>query len=422
MILRIALRNVVRQRRRSVLTMLAIVLSFALLIVLTGIADGAHEQMAEIGVRMGLGDVVVYADGYRDDPSLDRLVRDPDRVKTAAEVLGADTEGVALRLETDGLTQAGSSAVGTLVWGVDPAVEGRLSKVGAPASIIDGHPLDAGDVNPSPGWPPPIVLGRDLAENLGARVGDRVTVTIQPISPRDGSTPAMRTGAFLVKGIYATGVRDVDSHVILAPLSVIQALAGAGHGVTMVAILLRHVKETPAVADALARNLAGDGLEVLPWQKAAPELYATIALDEASMYLMMIVVYIVVGAGILNTILMSVMQRTREFGVLLAVGAAPGYVVGIVLIEALVLGAASLAAGLAVGLAANHYFATSGLALKVGHVEASGVLLPSRFYADLGPEKVFVSTVVVLALVVASALYPAARAARLQPVEAIRHA
>lgn len=421
MVLRIALRNVVRQRRRSALTMLAIVLSFALLIVLTGIADGAHEQMAEIGVRMGLGDVVVYADGYREDPSLDRLVRDPDHVRAIAERLGADVEGVAPRLVTDGLTQAGSSAVGTSVWGVDPAVEGRLSKVGAPGSIVDGHSLDAGDVEPPIGRPPPIVLGRDLAENLGARVGDRVTVTIQPRTPSDGSAAPIRTGAFLVKGIYATGVRDVDAHVVLAPLSVIQALAGAGHGVTMVAVLLRQMKETPAVADGLARALAGSGLEVLPWQKAAPELYATIALDEASMYLMMIVVYLVVGAGILNTILISVMQRTREFGVLLAVGAGPGSVIGIVLIEALFLGAASLAVGLAIGLAANHHFATAGLAFHVGQIEASGVLLPSRFYADLAPEKVVVSTLVVLALVVASALYPAARAARLQPVEAIRH-
>ena len=106
-------------------------------LVLRGLGDGAHQQIAEIGVRMGLGDVVVYAKGYRDDPSLDHLVHDAEKVRATALALGDAVEGVAVRLQADGLTQAGATSVGSSVWGVDPASEGRLSKVGAPASIVE---------------------------------------------------------------------------------------------------------------------------------------------------------------------------------------------------------------------------------------------------------------------------------------------
>ncbi len=421
MVLRVAFRNVLRQRRRTALTALAIVASFALLIVLTGFADGAHEQMAQIGVRMGLGDVVVHAEGYRDDPSVDRTIADPAAVAAAARGMGIPLDGVAPRLQTTGLTQAGSTGVGTVVWGVDPAVEGKLSKVGSPASIVDGAALDAADTSPPTGRPPPVVIGKELAHELGARVDDRITVTIQPAKNGAAEAPAMRTGAFLVKGIYATGVRDVDAHVVLVPLGVLQHLAGVGHRVTTVAVLLHDTRRAQEAAAALDARLRGGGVEVLPWQKAAPELYATIVLDEAGMYLMMAIVYVVVAAGILNTILLSVMERTREFGVLLAVGATPARIVSIVMTESVLLGVGSVVLGLVLGLLGNHYLTVHGIALDAGQLEASGVLLPTHYYADLAPQKVVVSALVVFGIVVLSALYPAIRAARLQPVEAMHH-
>jgi len=420
MIARLAFRNVLRQRRRTALTALAIVASFALLLVMTGFADGAHEQMADIGVRMGLGDVVVQARGYRDDPSIDRTLDHPEAIEAAARDLGVPIDGVAPRLRVEGLTQAGGAGVGSSVWGVDPAVEGRLSKVGAPASIVSGAALDASDAAPRAGAPPPIVVGRAMATELGARVGDRVTVTLQPAKDAARDAPPMRTGTFVVKGIYATGVRDVDAHVVLVPLGVLQALTNVGDRVTSVAVLLQKTRLAPAAAAALAARLPGD--DVLPWQKAAPELYAAIAIDEAGMYVMMAIVYVVVAAGILNTILLSVLERTRELGVMLALGTPPSRVVAIVMTESALLGVASIAVGLALGLAGNHWLATRGVALDTGHMEASGVLLPTHYYSDLAPEKVVWSAIVVFVIVLASALYPAIRASRLAPVEAMRHA
>ena len=417
MIGRIALRNVVRHRRRSLLTACAIVVSYALLLMFTGLADGAHEQMAEIGVRMGMGDVIVQAKGASDNPGLDHRIDDPAPVIAAAKSLGPDVQVVTPRLRTQGLLQAGGTGVSVQVSGVVPQTEVKMSKIEAADAFVEGHSLDA------PRDPmdklPPLVLGRTLADNLGVRLGDRVTLTVQ--SAADGK---MHTGAFRVQGIFKTGVREVDGFWTEVPLPDAQALTGAGHSATMVALLLHSSNQARDFAAQLSQKLGQGGLEVLPWQKAAPDLYATIALDEGGMYLMMVIVFLVVVAGILNTVLMSVLERTREFGVLLGIGAPPRRIQRIVLTEAFGLGLASLVIGLGLGLLLNHYFATVGLDVKAalgGQLETNGILLPDHFYSDLSSVKVVWSTVVVLALVVVGAVYPAFRASRLQPVEAMRH-
>jgi ABC-type lipoprotein release transport system permease subunit len=419
MVLRLALRNVLRHRRRSLLTALAVVSSFALLLVATGLADGAHEAMADTGVRMGLGHTVVQARGYQDDPSLDHVLHAWAPLAASMRDASGGAAIVAPRLRAEGLLQAGSEAVGVIVSGVDPDVEPRVSKIEAKAAIVAGEALPKARAPRAEGELPPVVIGRRLADQLHVSVGDRATITLRP-----AGNGAARTGAFRVEGVFETGVRDVDGGWVEIPIDAAQRLAAAGDGVTMLAALLPNVADTARYTDAVARDLAARDVEVLPWPKVAPELYATILLDEGSMYLMMVIVFLVVAAGILNTVLMGVLERTREFGVLLAIGTTPRRIVAIVLCEAAILGAISIAAGLAVGLLGNHHFATAGLDVREvlgGGVETSGILLPDKFYAHLAATKVAWSTAAVLALVVLGAVYPALRASRLEPVEAIRH-
>jgi lipoprotein-releasing system permease protein len=417
MVFRLALRNALRNRRRTLLTALAISLSFALLIVFTGIADGAHEKIAELGVSMGLGDVVVQARGYEDDPTLDHLIRDPNRVERALAGLPGVAH-VAPRLRTEGLIESGTTSLGVTVSGVDPAVEPLASKIDTPTSMIAGHCLEPEPQRPA-GELVPIVLGAELAKTLDVHVGDRVTLTVSPVGGGEA-----RTGAFRVGGIFKTGVEEVDAFWVEMPLDAAQTLIGAGHGVTMVAALLHNISNTPQATERARASLSDASLEVLPWTTAAPDLHSAIVIDEGYMYLMMAIVFVVVAAGILNTLLMGVLERTHEFGVLLALGTSPRRVVGIVLAEAVLLGLGSVAVGLGLGLLGNHHFATVGFDVASalgGNFEASGVLLPKRLYAHLWPCKVVWSSIVIVALVVLGAVYPAFRAARLQPVEAIRH-
>lgn len=418
MIFKLAARNSLRNRRRTALTAAAVILSFALLIVFTGMGDGAHETMAEIGVSMGLGDVIVQARGYQEDPSLDRIFEDDPKLrKTISELPGV--VHVAPRLRSDALITAGATSVGIQLSGVDPSIEGLVSKIDTPASVVQGKAL-LPRAQPAPrSEAPPIVIGKELAQTLGLAPGDRVTLTLRPRGGGDS-----RSGAFRVHGIFETGVHEVDAFWAEVPLAEAQALAGAEHRLSMLAVLLENVGDTPTASAELSRALAKRPLEVLPWMEAAPELYAVIAVDEGGMYLMMAILFIVVAAGVLNALLMSVVERTREFGILLAVGASPGRVVAIVLCEALLLGVVSVAIGLALGLAINHHFETTGFDIQGAmgsDFQTSGILLPTRLYSKLALNKIVWSSLVIVALVILGAVYPAIRAAKLAPVEAISH-
>ena len=418
MIVRLALKNSLRNRRRTLLMAVAIALSFALLIVFIGMSDGSHESMAEIGVSMGLGDVVVQARGYQDDPTLDHLIQKPEALRERIlRVPGVDH--VATRLRTDALLTAGATSVGVALSGVDPAVEPLVSKIDSPASMIAGQALTSRRTPRPKSELPPVVIGKQLAGTLAVDIGDRVTLTLRPAGGGEN-----KSGAFRVQGVFATGVQEVDAFWAEIPLEDARRLAGTEGAATMLAVIIDDIGRTQAATQQVRAALGNHDLEVLGWMQAAPELYTVIAVDEGGMYVMMLIVFLVVATGILNTLLMSVLERTREFGVLLALGTTPARVVAIVMGEAVVLGVVAIGVGLGLGLLGNHHYATTGIDVAgwVGsEFETSGILLPERLYSHLYSSKVIYSALGMFGLVLLGAIYPALRAARLQPVEAIRH-
>ncbi len=423
MILRLALRNCVRNLRRTALVAAAISLSLALLIVFIGMSDGAHQDMAEIGVSMGLGDLVVQQRGYTDDPSIDRRITNPARLEAHLSRLPG-VRRVVPRLRSDALISAGATSVGVMMSGVDPQVESRVSNIDNPDSMIAGSAL-TGDLSHGPGELPPIVVGKQLAATLDVAVGDRVTLTLRPAGSKDTIEAVAETqsGAFVVHGIFATGVQEVDAFWVEVSLPDAQQLTRAGDSVTMLAVFLDDIGQTESLAPKIRAAVGDTDVEVLTWMEAAPDLYAVIAIDAGGMYVMMLIVFIVVATGVLNTLLMSVVERTREFGVLLALGATPARIVAIVLGEAIALGSFAMAIGLGLGLAANRYFEDVGIdvAGSMGSVETSGILLPDRLYSSLSPERLTYSVVAVLVLVLVGAIYPALHAATRKPVEVMHH-
>jgi len=175
----------------------------------------------------------------------------------------------------------------------------------------------------------------------------------------------------------------------------------------------------------MQRELGERGdLEVLPWQKALRELYEYVLLDDAGMYVLMAVVFLIIGIGIFNTVLMSVLERTREFGVMMAIGTSGGRMFAVVVLEALLLGVFATAAGLGLGLAVHSWLASTGLdvtALYGEGFEFAGIVFEGRIYSLLTTATVVKWCLIVIGIVVASALYPAWRTTRLKPVEAMRH-
>ena len=229
--------------------------------------------------------------------------------------------------------------------------------------------------------PSGVVIGADLSHKLEVKIGSRVVLMTQALRPpgnetKNGAGDETQSTLLRVSGIFRTGLQAVDANIINLPLPATQALLGVPDGqVTQVAILLQQEGDSRMVARALRKQLTGEPVEVLTWRESIPMLAQILGLDHAFNYIMNGVILAMVGLGILNTILMRVLERRYEFGVCKALGLRPRQLAVTVIGESLALTAISLALGLALGLSVEHYFATSGL---VFHRRLFSILFSTR--------------------------------------------
>jgi lipoprotein-releasing system permease protein len=417
--LMLAWRSFIRNKRRSIITVTAISLSLALMIVFVGLADDGHARMAEMGIRFGSGHVLVQGKGYQEQQTLDRLVTDPARVVALAKQIPEVKEAV-VRVHASGLITAAERSRAVLLAGVDPALEPLVSDIASEKKRVAGDYLRRRADMEFVKGPADIYLGVDLAETIGVGLGDRVVLTVSPVGE---SRPA--SAAFRVRGTFRSGLSDIDASYVEIPLAEAQKLLKLGSQASQVALLLDRLEDTEPVAAELQRSFAGqEALEILPWQIALRELYEAIVLDDLGMYLMMIIIFVIVGIGIFNTILMSVAERTRQFGVMMAVGTSKLRLLATIMAEAAVLALVSSVIGLALGLTGHALIAHYGIdvmALAGGEYEFAGIAFSGKIYSRLTLWVVTKWTLVVVAIVLSSAAYPALRATRLEPVEAMRH-
>lgn len=418
LIIRIAWRSFLRHRRRSIITGAAIALGLAMLLAFLGLAHDAHMRMAELGIRLGGANVVVQGAGYQDDQTLDHVVRDPQAIAARARRLPGVTS-VVPRIRASGLLTTGAASAGVAVAGVDPEQEPLVSTISSPASRTAGTYLRSRSSRKFVNQPADIYVGAQLARTLDLGVGDRVVLAV---SPRGGGSPA--SAAFIVCGVFRTGIDDLDGFYVELPLDAVQALYGLGDAVTQVAVFTADLDDTARIDAALTTALAGrSDLETLPWQRTLHELYEAIVLDNLGFYLMMAIIFVIVGIGIFNTVLMSVVERTRELGVMMAIGTSKRQVFATVIAEAAILALVASLAGLALGVGVHLYVHAHGLDISslFGNIQVAGIVVSGTMYSQLSLGDVALWTAVVIGIVLVSALYPATRVARLDPLEAMRH-
>lgn len=426
--LRLAFRSFVRHRRRSAITVTATAFGLAMMLAFVGIADDGHARMADMGIRLGSGHVVVQGKGYQDEQTLVHRITDPAPILASARAL-PHVEYALPRISASGLIKAAERSSAVFVSGVDPKLEPLANDLASDEARVAGDYLRPRSEMEFTSGPADIYIGTDLAESLGVSPGERVVLTVSPVGD---SRPA--SAAFVVRGIFKSGVRELDGGAVQIPLGEAQALLGLGDSVTQVGVLLSNERHTDATAASLVAAIStesllaeGDGaVEVLSWKVALRELYEALVIDDMSLYLMMAIIFVIVGIGIFNTVLMSVAERTRELGVMMAVGTSRRRVFSIIFMESLVLAVVSAALGLAIGLGIHalvaHYGIDVGAIAGGEDYEFAGIAFSGRIYSTLTPWIVTKWTLVVMGIVMLSAAYPALRATRLEPVEAMRHA
>jgi putative ABC transport system permease protein len=414
LLVKIGWRNLWRNPRGTLLTALALGLGLTLLLVSLGLLDGSHEQLVSNGVRFGNGHVVIQSQGYQDTGSQALLL--PAGVVPATEaflhtgVLAHLIRGISPRLLASGLLSSAANADGVGIMGVTPKEERTVSLI--PQRIVEGKYLDDDQQSG-------VVIGLDLARKLSVKVGAKVVLMTQAVLPADaggagGGGGEMQSTLLRVTGIFRTGIDAIDAHVIQMPLPAAQILIGAPDRVTQIAILLNAEGDSLMVAQGLRKELTAARVEILPWRESMPALAQLFVLDEAFNYVMNGVVLSMVGLGILNTILMRVLQRRYEFGLCSALGLRPMQLGLMVIGESLALTSFSLALGLALGLSVQYFLATRGLDLRwffKSSLPAALVFEPI-IYSRLSLTRIISSVVIVFLTATVISLYPALKAAR----------
>ena len=420
LIAKISWRNLWRNPRGTLLTALALGLGLALLLVSSGLLDGGHEQTVADGVRLGPGDVVIQAKGFQDSGTQDLLLTGPV-VNSVEEFLQAPptkavVRGMSARLLTTGLLSSATNASSVAVVGVIPQDEHLVSLV--PERMIEGTYLSS---NKAAG----VVIGIALARKLGVKVGSKVVLMSQALRNSTGAGKAgeMKSTLLRVSGIFRTGLLPVDDGVIDLPLSVAQTLLGVeDHQVTQIAVVLEREGDSLMVAERLRERLAGQPAEVLTWRESMPMLAQILRLDHSFNYVMNAVVLTMVGLGILNTILMRVLERRYEFGVCAALGLRPLQLATMIVGESLALTSISLTMGLMLGLGINHYFATTGLDFRwiFGRSLPPALVFDPILYSRLSASRITSSVSVVFAMATLISLYPALKAARTELPDSLK--
>jgi putative ABC transport system permease protein len=400
MLVALAWRNVLRNRRRSAITISSIAIGLAAMIFLWGFIDGMNRQMVVNSTGYFAGDAQIHLKGYHDDPTLDLTMQD------AGEILRAAREhpGVAaasLRLEGKALASRGDKSRGVTISGVAPQDEARVTVL--LKSIVEGEGLGDG-----------VLIGEKLAEALRVRAGQDLVFVGQAY---DGSVASAR---FVVRGVFRTKIDDLDGFVAVTTLDTAREFYAAPGGASAVALRLRYPGELDAVRASLDARL-GPRYEMLGWPRLLPMVAVSTRFHEVVSYVVLLVFFVVVAAAVANPVLMAVLERTREFGIMLAIGMSARRLLGLVFLESLLLGAAGLVLGNLVGLAITGYFAAKGISL--GAFEAGLRTMPGLsdvVYPALLAERSLMLSALVFAVACLMAIYPAVKAAGLEPVQAIR--
>lgn len=404
MLFTLALRNLWRNRRRTLLTLSAMVVSSALLILSLGIFSGMLQDMLASATEQYYGHMLVNKKDYQENRDL-YLNFVPSRT---LDQLLADEPGITAtspRLRSFGLLSNADKSYPAELLGVDPAMERRVTTFAEHMTTGTYFTENHGDE---------AVLGAGLAKKLGVKPGDELVFLTQAA---DGS---IGNDLLRVSGIFKTDSTG-DKSLVLVRLPWLQRVMALPGKVHEYSIRL----SDPRLAIEERISLYGQlpaGLETLDWGMMMPEMREAVASYDVSRFIVVIILYVATGLGILNTFYMSVMERTREFGIAMALGMPPMQIRLLIFLEALLLGLFALACGVTIGLLLTLTMQTNGIDLS-GYVTpityAGGTILP-RLRTVLEIDNLLVPALLLLLVCLAAAMLPANRAARLQPIEAIR--
>lgn len=404
---RLAWRNIWRNKRRTILTISAISLYGLLFLWFIWLCYGSQEGMIDNYVRIVSGHVQIHAQGFNDDMSVMKRIKEPQSILQAIQK-EEHVVSYSTRIKTYGLVAANENSSGAFVMAVNPEQEKQVSNLYR--TMKSGQYLDEDSQGE-------VVVGYVLAENLGIGIRDTIAVMVQA---SDGSMGARK---FIVTGLVDPGIMTLNNSLLIMNLSDAQELLSYGEAVNEITMMVDDLANVGTVSESLKSQVDKSRIEVLTWDVVSPEMAMLNQITWAKFIVLMGVFAIVAALGVMNTILMSAMERVREFGIMMAMGVRPFQIVRLIITETFLITSLSVIIGFSLATTIGVLTMHEGISMNAfGAPEymAQFGLGNAVLYTQVNWEGFIISLCVIMGMGLLASLYPAIRTGRMKPVQAIK--
>jgi ABC-type lipoprotein release transport system permease subunit len=398
---KMAFRDLGRNRRRTFFSMLAVAIGLALLMLMASVIAGEMGTSIETAINLQSGHIQVMAAGYDENKSSLKwqdLVQNPDQIAGQIAAL-TPVKAATPRLFASGFLSTGTESAGARIYGIDPA---SLANDPYRQGIIEGSFITTDDREG-------LLIGKPMADKLHLKAGDQVNLSVNTSNGTvDGQT-------FTVRGVFTTNTYGFDVSTVFLPIAKLQAMTQTENHASVIVVLLKDTYYTDSVVNALK---TGTSLKVLTWRELNPLFVEFETMAQSYISIFYLIVLAITASVIINTLIMSVYERTREIGILSAIGMRSGRIMSLFLVESFLLAVGGVIMGLILGLAATFYFNRFGF--NIGNMGLTGILVSNTIYAKLTLSDTIRVTIMTFIFTLLAGLYPAVMASRMLPVEALR--
>jgi ABC-type lipoprotein release transport system permease subunit len=403
MIFQMGWRNIWRNKRRTAVILTAVIIGVWSMIFLGALMRGMSDRMRQNGIATLTGHIQIHRVGFRKDPVIENRITSPEQVYRSMDALPAGAKW-SERIRVNAVAGNARHSAGVTLVGIDPAREAGVSFIGN--AVQKGRYLKQTD-------PLGIVVGEALVRKFETRLGHKLVLMSQDAHGEIASR------AFRIVGIYRAELESTEKQFVFVHIDAAQKMLGVGDDICEVAVLLDSHRQVDETAARIRKLLPGNVYTVETWKELLPIVRAMLEMHDSFIFIWFLAVFIAMGFGLVNTILMAVFERIREFGLMRSLGMRSRLVVAEVLAESFFLLVIGMAAGNALGLLSVLALSAHGIDLSAFSAGMEFVGMSRIVFPVLAARDVVTANVTVFFMGLAVSVYPAAKAARISPVEAM---
>lgn len=406
MYFQLAWRNLWRNKRRTAIILTAVIIGVWSMIILGSLMRGIAVGMIKNGIATLTGHIQIHHRGYRDDPAIDHRINDTSSVEDVLKRILPEKSRWAMRVRVNAIAGNAHHSAGVTLVGIDPPDEADVSFIGT--AVAKGQYLSSEKPNG-------ILVGEALLDKFDTKIGRKLVLMSQDTDREIASR------AFRIVGTFKAEMEATEKQFVFVLRETSQKMLKMDKGISEISILLPGKPDMQKVCDELISALPAEQLEVHNWKELMPFQTAYLRILDGFMYIWYLVVFVAMGFGIVNTTLMAVYERMREFGLLKALGMKPWWILREVLTESFLLLITGLIIGNVLGLLSIYALSDSGIDLSALAAGAEYAGMTRVIYPAINLKDFAVANLVVMLLGLLVSVYPAVKAARFTPVEALIH-